>query len=614
MSDSGELPMNTAWELIADVRGLAALASTIRTADIVALDLETAGPDTAPDLPGPSRSRAVRPEALDPLLGRPRLLQLGFASGYTAVVDLFQLPELGPVADALRNAVVLGHNLQFDLSFLAHHFDIRPRAAVDTMLASRVLDGGMPRERGYHSLAGVCQRWLGITLEKEEQTSDWSGALSDAQYSYAAHDAAVLHPLWACLAPAIRQAELTRVFDLECGVLPVIVDMGLAGVGIDTTLWEALLVRRTRAAVAERVGAVTGLGVDSPDSVSEVLSVLQGRGLAITSTSAEVLALHRGLPGVTELLEYRTSAAFVRGAGKRIGEAAGRHPDARIHASLKQLAAPTGRQSCSQPNLMGLDKKPGARECVVPAAGFLLIVADYATIELRVLAAHARDERLLAVFREGGDPHRATASLLLHKPPEDVTSDERSRAKAVNFGFAYGMGVTRFIAYALKNFRVTLTSSEAMRFREGYLRAYRGIARWQEREGRAMRSEVRTGSGRVRYFPHRSEGYSDRLNTPIQGTAADGLKAAMILLHRRLPAFGARLVLTVHDEVLVEAPEGVAEAVLSLVEACMIEGMEEFVKGVPIVVEAEVRTSWAKGSKVVPSDRGGDPSTGGGKP
>jgi DNA polymerase-1 len=225
----------------------------------------------------------------------------------------------------------------------------------------------------------------------------------------------------------------------------------------------------------------------------------------------------------------------------------------------------------------------------------VFVCADYAAIELRVLTQVTGDERLSQVFGDGGDPHRLTASLLIGKSPEDVSKEERQRAKAVNFGFAFGMGPDRFVAYALSDFGVVFSRGEAKRFKTAYLRAYPGVDRWQRETARRRATEVRTASGRVRYLPDRAKGYTERLNTPVQGTAADGLKAAMFLLAPRLAALGARVVLCVHDELLVEAPVDRAEEVEDVVKEGMQEGMETYVTSVPIVVEPDIRQTWAKG-------------------
>ena len=215
-----------------------------------------------------------------------------------------------------------------------------------------------------------------------------------------------------------------------------------------------------------------------------------------------------------------------------------------------------------------------------------------------MLAHVTQDPRLVEVFCSGGDPHRATAALLLHKPETEVTKEERQRAKAVNFGFAFGMGAKRFVNYALTDYHVELSMADAKNFLKGYRSAYVGVAAWQTRTGNTKPSTVRTASGRLRRFDSPDKGFCERLNTRIQGTAADGMKKAMVLLHEQLPRLGARLVLVVHDEVLVEAPIALAEEVRAVVESAMKTGMEKYVTSVPIVAKATIRRTWAEEDEV----------------
>jgi DNA polymerase-1 len=260
--------------------------------------------------------------------------------------------------------------------------------------------------------------------------------------------------------------------------------------------------------------------------------------------------------------------------------------------------------SCRDPNLLGMPKTYDVRRCIVPAVGYKFVSADFSAIELRVLAEKTQDPLLLKVFRSGGDPHRTTAALLLNKPGEQVTKEERQCAKAVNFGFVFGMGAKTFVTYAYAQYGLKLSLADAQRFLTGYRAAYVGVAEWQRRIGRLRAPSIRTASGRLRRFADPDAGYCQRLNTPIQGTAADGMKKALVLLHQQLPRLGARLLLAVHDEVLVEAPAAVAEETKAVVISCMEEGMRTYVKSVPIVVEASVRTTWSAVDERNKIDRG----------
>jgi DNA polymerase-1 len=561
-------------DLVTDPASLHELARAVEAAGVVALDVETTG--------------------LDPRHDRPRLLQLGLAAGRVVVVDLFATAGVGPLAEALGHVEVVGHNLAFDLGFLAHHFGAMPRGCWDTMLASQIVDGGTNlHTKGFHKLDAVAGRFLGVKLDKSLQKSDWSGPLTAEQVAYAAADVACLLPLRAALDAKLAERSLTKVMQIENDLLPTIVGMGLAGVPVDVAALVTLADERERMSAEARERVRTALRVDNPNSSKQLLAALKVAGLNVEKTNAEALAPYRDRPVVQDLATMRTSKKIADDARSLAGVARGQ-ADGRVRPSWRQIGAPTGRMATSNPNMLGLPKDPTMRACIVAPEGRTFIVADYAAIELRVLAHVTRDKQLTAIFQGGGDPHRSLASILLRKEPVDVTGDERKRAKPVNFGFAFGMGPDRFVTYALKDYGVVFTPDEARRFKGAYLGAYRQVDEWQRRTRARMERQMRTVAGRVRDFANSRDGYTERLNMPVQGTAADGMKRAMALLAPRLAKLDARIILAVHDELLVEAPEAVAVKVEAIVVQGMIEGMAVDVTSVPIVVEAEVRRTWGK--------------------
>jgi DNA polymerase-1 len=567
------------YELICEPAQLDAVASAVEAAGEVTLDFETLG--------------------LDPIIYRPRLLQVGFADGRVVIIDLFAVESPGPVGEAIKSTQIIAHNLHFDLKFLKHGLGIEPKSGWDTMTAAKLLDKGQRRKEGYFTLQAVCERELGIVLPKKMQKSDWSKELTPEQLEYAARDVAVLWPLKKTLASALTAAGLDCAANLEFEVLAPVVDMELSGVRIERDAWTSLFEHRQ--AEAERLGklAAQALGVENINSPKQILKALNRMGIPATGTSAEALAPFIDHSEITAFLQYKAEVSFPRNIGKHVIDALklDLHQDGRIHPHLNPLAAPTGRFGCAGPNLLAMPKETMVRQAVIPSPGFVFVDADYSAIELRGLAQIANDSALIKLFNENGDPHRRTAAAVLGIEESQVSEDERKQGKWVNFGFDFGAGAKQFAASALAKYKVVFSLKDAMRFREIYLRTYRGVARWQAEMRTRMPIEVRTASGRIRRFNNRKEGYCERLNTPVQGTAADGMKAALVLLHRRLPPLGARLVLCVHDEVLVEAPKDRAEEVKVVVENSMKEGMERFVTAVPIVVEADIRPTWAKPAK-----------------
>jgi DNA polymerase-1 len=524
---------------------------------------------------------------------------LALPDGSVRVVDLFATGGPGPLVEALSKIEVVGHNLGFDLGFLRHHFGIAPRACWDSMLASQLVSGveqpnGQRHPKGYHSLEAVLERALGVKLDKTMQKSDWSGLLTGEQIAYAADDVAHLFPLREALERGLQVRSLGAVMQIENALLPAMVGLRLAGVPVNLMALDALAEERARVSVEAKQRVEAALHIANANSaVKQLLPALRALGFKVTATNAEALAPYQDHPVVRDLQAMRTEKKTADDA-RELAAMARAQPDGRVRPDWRQIGAPTGRMSTSDPNMLGLPKDPGMRACIAAPPGRTFIIADYAAIELRVLAHVTGDKRLTAIFRAGGDPHRALAAILLNKPPTDVTSDERKRAKPVNFGFCFGMGVDRFVAYALKDYGVVFTPAEARGFKGSYLSAYREVDAWQQRTRARMEREVRTVAGRVRNFASAHDGYTDRLNMPIQGTAADGMKRAMALLAPRLARHDAQIILAVHDELVVEAPEAAAEEVKAIVVAGMIEGMAVDVTSVPIVVEAEVRRTWGK--------------------
>jgi DNA polymerase-1 len=387
---------------------------------------------------------------------------------------------------------------------------------------------------------------------------------------------------------------LEEVAELECKLLPVIVQMELTGLPVDRGRWEWIVNMQAAEAAALKKMVSVELGVDNVDNNDEILAALRQLGLQIERTNREALALYMDVPAVQHLTRYRPLNSFVIGAGEGVLRAIERSEDGRVHATLNQIGATTGRMSAEQPNLLGLPTDKAIRSCITASPGKKLVVGDYNAIELRVLADQTGDEQLTKVFCTGGDPHRHTASLVMKIPEEQVTEEQRRKAKAPNFGVSFGMGKDKLIAYARKNYGVKLPPDEAERFKQTFLENYSGVDAWQKKIGEEMPAVLRTKSGRTCYFLDADEEYNARLAFPIQGTAADGMKQAMVLLYPHLKRLGAKIILAVHDELLVEAPEEHADAVKELMREYMIAGMQKYVPSVPIVVEPEVRSTWSK--------------------
>jgi DNA polymerase-1 len=469
-----------------------------------------------------------------------------------------KLPELlAPLWRGSAAPYLVFADTQLALTVLAARGLPPPARFGCVMVAATLLAEGADRRRDHRPLERSVRELLQHDLPDELP-------LASSPTARLACEAEALVELLRTMTPMLRERGLARVYGFECSLLPAVVDMEAAGFGVDAAAFE----RIASAWVRERTELATPpeSGADPSDAHTARLARLD----KLIST-------------------YRYWARDYVG------------PDRRIHCRLHPLAADSGRFSCTDPNLQQVPAEhtaPGLRACFVPAPGNLFVIADYAQIELRVAAHLAPCPAMRAVFRAGRDPHRATAATLAGKPEQAIDNHERKLAKAVNFGFLFGMGARRFQSYARDSYGLELDERQSSEAREAFFRTFPGIAAWHRRIGSLSRRgdreaiTVTTAMGRRRTFPPGNFSFNAALNIPVQGTAAEGFKLAMLRLQPALAELGGRGVLVVHDEYIAEVPEAAAEQARALVEQIMIAAMREVVDSVPIVVEAEIATHW----------------------
>jgi len=411
------------------------------------------------------------------------------------------------------------------------------------------------------------------------------------------------------LAEELREAGTLRLYrEIELPLVEVLARMEIAGVAIDrsalselSTAFGAEITRLERE--AERVvGHAVALG--SPKQLGELLFVElnlpKGKKTktGAWSTDASVLEEIQGEhPIVGIAMEWRTvsklQSTYVEALPKLV------EADGRVHTTFQQAVAATGRLSSTDPNLQNIPIRTALgrkiRNTFIAEKGNTLVAADYSQIELRILAHVTRDEHLIAAFAAGEDIHRATAARVLGKPAADVDADERAMAKMVNFGIAYGMG-----DFGLAT-RAGISRDAAKSFIAGYFERYPGIRRYIDtiKEEARTNGSVTTQLGRRRPIPElragnpalRAAGERAAINHPIQGTAADVIKIAMIRLAPRLAEAGlkARLVLQVHDELLLEVPNSEVDRLVPI----LVETMEgALALDVPLTVEVKSGPRW----------------------
>ena len=411
------------------------------------------------------------------------------------------------------------------------------------------------------------------------------------------------------LEQALRDEGVDRLFaEVELPLIPILARMEAAGIAIDRAALAELErefaaeISRFEAEIYAAVGHEFTIG--SPKQLGDILFVELGlpkgrRTKTGYSTDASVLEDLRGVhPAIEPILEWRIytklRSTYVEALPTLIG------PDGRLHTLFHQAVAATGRLSSSDPNLQNIPiRTPLGRRIrhafVAGSPDTTLVAADYSQIELRILAHVSGDEHLADAFAREADIHRETAARVLRKDPADVTADERSMAKMVNFGLAYGMS-----DFGLSS-RAGISRQDAQEFINSYFAAYGGISRYMHhiRETARETGYVATLLGRKRKIPElearnpslRAAGERMAINMPIQGTAADIVKIAMIRTDRALQegSFRSRVLLSVHDELLLEAPRDEVDRLIPVLREAM-EGALPL--SVPLTVEVKVGDSW----------------------
>ncbi len=428
-----------------------------------------------------------------------------------------------------------------------------------------------------------------------------------------AGEAELLTRLFPVLEEKIREKQQSDLLErMEIPLSRVLAEMELEGFGVDAQgireYGETL--EKEIQAMQEEIYQLVGysFNIQSPKQLGEALFVKLGlphgkKTKTGYSTNAEVLeSLKWEHPAVEKVLSYRTLAklksTYCDGLLKVVGE------DGRIHSSFNQTETRTGRISSTEPNLQNIPVRTELgrelRRFFTARPGWVLVDADYSQIELRVLAHVSGDEEMIRAFLENDDIHRRTAAQVFHVPEELVTPLMRSRAKAVNFGIVYGIG-----AFSLSK-DIGVTRKEAEQYIRDYFSHYSGVESYMQQSVESARAlgYAETLFGRRRYLPElassnfNTRAFGERVtrNMPIQGAAADIIKIAMIRVADRLKAEGlrARLILQVHDELIVEAPREEAEKVAELLRQEMENAVE---LRVPMVAEASIGETWydAKG-------------------
>jgi DNA polymerase-1 len=525
--------------------------------------------------------------------------------------------KLGPL---LRDASVpkVAHNANYDLTVLAEHGMEVTSIACDTMIAEWLINPES-RNLGLKSLA-----WTRLGVEmtpiedligsgRKQTTMDHVPVGKAAPYACA--DVDMTLRLADLLQAELREKGLWPLFvEIEMPLVPVIVDMQRAGVKLDRPALDEMgrELGQRLAELQEEIESHVGHSININSTQQLSVALFDEMGLALPwmrrgksghySTAADTLEKIRDKHPVVELILEHRQLSKLKGTYVDALPALINPETHRVHTSFNQTGSATGRFSSSNPNLQNIpirtDIGREIRRAFVAAEGCLLLAADYSQVELRVLAHISGDPAMLAAFSRGEDIHASTAAAIYGVPLEEVTSAQRRVAKMTNFAISYGV-----TGYGLAE-RTGLTQEEAEAFIKSYFHTYPKIKKYVEDTRRLAREQgyVETLVGRRRYFPQlgtrarvhhnvREAAYRMAINAPIQGTAADILKVALRRLWQELQERGlrSRLILQVHDELVLEVPE----KELAQVGPLVIETMEGAYKlDAPLKVDAKVGQNW----------------------
>lgn len=542
----------------------------------------------------------------------------------------------GDVFEALRpvffgDAVKIGHNVKFDLLSIAKYYGeaLPPPPYRDSMIAAFLLNSNLRA-----GLKKVVERLFEHHYDQGDIAKPDKNGENGIEIHcfakaarYTALDVRYTWILDALFGSLLEEARLSNVMRLEMDVLESILPGALRGIRVDQEAMVALgrELSEEKIEIEKRIFSASGKvwDLDSAPQRREFVYKIRGHEPfawtkggkdgknPLPSTSAGVLeAIASEDPVIAELLDYAlvqklrsTYTGGVEEDGTYAGGLFDHLVNGRIHTDLNQIGAATGRFSSRNPNLQNIparsddSRSKALRQMFLADEGCVLIVADYGQIEYRVLAELSGDPTLLKAFAEGWDPHAATIALLLGKDIEDVTSQERDAGKGTNFAEIYGAGPGKIASMA----GVSITRAKWIK--KEYQRRFPKVQEFKREVVNVARNRqppyVTTLIGRRRYLPGlwskaddvRFAAERQAVNTRVQGTAADIIKVAMVKLHRALPE-GSTMVLQVHDELLVSAPEDDAEEVRDIVQETM-ESVR-LLKRVKLEAEAKIGQTWAE--------------------
>ncbi len=615
----------TSYETILSLEALDRWLATARDQGFLAIDTETDSLDAMQaNMVGFSIALAPGEAAYAPLLHKGEGTGDLFGGGNLVEGQIDARAALARLKTVLEDEAILkiGQNLKFDMLVFRQH-GIEVRNIDDTMLMSYALDGGATSgNSGGHGMDALSQRWLGHTpISFDEVTGTGKSRITfdrvalDRATAYAAEDADVTLRLWRVLKPRLSAESMTAVYEtLERPLAPVLMRMEQQGIAIDRQILSRLSgeFAQRMAALEDEIQKMVGepFNLGSPKQLGDILfgkmNLPGGKKTATGQWATGAGALEdlaeQGHELPARILDWRQLAKLKSTYTDALPGFVNPQTN-RVHTSFAMAATTTGRLSSSDPNIQNIpvrnEQGRKIRTAFVATPGHKLISADYSQIELRVLAHMADIPQLKKAFADGLDIHAMTASEMFGVPIKDMTSEVRRRAKAINFGIIYGIS-----AFGLAN-QLGIGREEAGAYIRTYFERFPGIKDYMEATKKAVHRDgfVSTIFGRKCHYPQiGTKNPSERafleraaINAPIQGSAADVIRRAMVRMEDALSAakLSTRMLLQVHDELIFEAPDAEVEKALPVIRQVMVDAPLPAVQlAVPLQVDARAAANW----------------------
>ncbi|MBI2414662.1 hypothetical protein HYV31_02365 [candidate division WWE3 bacterium] len=571
----------------------------------------------------------IESTGLDPYTALLLIVQIGTEEiSYIFDARLLNLKENPRLKSLLENPKILKllQNGKFDYKMIKIQLKIEINNIYDTMLAEAILTAGLGTQLG---LLTIVRKYVNIDLDKSIRKTfeklHKGSVFTQEQLAYGAMDTLVLFPVFNKQWPLLQKENLIKIAKLEFATTTVVGDMELNGIYIDVTKWRSIiselstkrdLVAKEFQDVIRPYYPVNQMDMFTSDGYGDainlnsnvqLLDLLNNKlGLNVPSTGVEILSTLQH-PIAKKLLEYRGFEKLISAFGESLLEKVNPVTH-RLHPDFQQLRTATGRFACSNPNLQQIprnSKEAPFRECFNSEPGYKLVTADYSSFEMRILADLSKDPQMIKGMKEGFDMHSFTAALMFNKEYADDFKKKypelRQAAKAIGFGLMYGMGPAGLAT------QIGVTKEVGEEYMKNYFNAFPKVKEYLESSAtKAVQvGWSMTPAGRKRWYdrPVKTDPeYKRKIssiqrqakNHPIQGTNADAVKYALVFLKDRIAKekVDARIILTVHDEIVCEVREDQAEMWGPIQKEEMEKAGELFIKEVPVIAEPFIGDVW----------------------